>query len=109
LAGSDAREKQSLFETGYILGRFVSDAGDGIGVVKKFLSTVGPDARGWRLSFGANACRPFQMSVADVVDDLKNLAFHDASYTIQKRAALALDFAGIFRLASQPENNSYER
>jgi hypothetical protein len=37
------------------------------------------------------------------------LAFHDASYTIQKRAALALDFAGIFRLAPQPENNSYER
>jgi hypothetical protein len=109
LADSDAREKQSLFEACYILGRFVSDAGDGIRVVKKFLSTVRPDARGWRLGFGTNAWRPLQVSIANVVDDLKNLAFHDASYTIQKRAALALDFAGIFRLASQPKNNSYER
>ena len=41
-----------------------------------------------------------------MLDNLENLAFHDASHAIQKSAALTFDFAGIFRLAAQPKNDA---
>jgi len=97
---------QAFFESGNVLRGFVSDAGNRIGVIKKFLCTIGCNAGCLGPAVGKDAYWIFRARIADMLDDLENLAFHDASHAIQKSAALAFDFAGIFRLAAQPKNDA---
>ena len=45
LTGGDAAQMGANIEAGYVLSGFISDAGNGIGVVEKLLSTVGRQGR----------------------------------------------------------------
>ena len=81
-----------FFEAGDVLGGFVGDAGNGVGVVEKLLRAV-RRRRGWR-AFRQDA-GPFgarNVSIAGaVVNDFEDLAFDDAADAVQVGAALAFD------------------
>src|ERR1700722_7844748 len=93
-------------EAGNILRGFVSDAGDRIGVMQKFLNAVG------RADGGTFLEKPRRLRVrrrgfaGSELADFEDLAFDNPSDAIKVGAAIALDVAWIFRGAAKPEDKS---
>ena len=104
LAGDYGAEVGLFFEAGDVLSGFVGDAGNRVSVVEQLLRAVGDSVAPAEHAGALHSGRG-----AGMVHDLEHLAFNDAAYAIQIRAALALDLTGIFRFAAQPEDDSDQR